>query len=189
RGGRRAGPGGDPAGRRRRARGRQGAALPDEPARLPRRRPRVLDRLGPSEHAVGRHRAVRRPAGRRRRGGSVHGGGRRPGRVGGAGRAARRRPAVRDHRPDGLVDGARGGDVSWIGGDHPNMPWDGAGLGVAPLDGDGVAGPYAVVAGGPDESVAQAEWREDETLYAITDPTGWWNVHEVAREGGRSRNL
>ena len=46
-----------------------------------------------------------------------------------------------------------GGHVAWIGWDHPAMPWDGTELCVAPLGADGTAGPYEVVAGGPEESV------------------------------------
>ncbi|WP_240972292.1 prolyl oligopeptidase family serine peptidase [Nonomuraea composti] len=79
--------------------------------------------------------------------------------------------------------------VAWIGWDHPNMPWDGTELCVAPLSGDGTAGPYEVVAGGPRESVCQAEWRDDTSLYAVTDPTGWWNVHLVPLDGSPGRNL
>ncbi|AQZ64608.1 peptidase S9 [[Actinomadura] parvosata subsp. kistnae] len=79
--------------------------------------------------------------------------------------------------------------VAWIGWDHPNMPWDGTELCVAPLSDDGTAGPYEVVAGGPRESVCQAEWRDDTSLYAVTDPTGWWNVHLVPLDGSPGRNL
>ncbi|MFI7441812.1 S9 family peptidase [Nonomuraea indica] len=82
-----------------------------------------------------------------------------------------------------------GRHVCWIGWDHPNMPWDGTELCVAPLDDTGVAGPYEVVAGGPRESVTQAEWRDADSLYAVTDPTGWWNVHLVRRDGAGARNL
>ncbi|GAA3805344.1 prolyl oligopeptidase family serine peptidase [Sphaerisporangium flaviroseum] len=82
-----------------------------------------------------------------------------------------------------------GGQVAWIGYDHPNMPWDGTSLCVAPLQDDGTAGPYRVVAGGPEEAVAQAEWRDDGALYAVTDPTGWWNIHLVPLDGSPPRNL
>ncbi|MEO3790249.1 prolyl oligopeptidase family serine peptidase [Nonomuraea sp. B10E15] len=82
-----------------------------------------------------------------------------------------------------------GRQVAWIGWDHPNMPWDGTELCVAELRADGTAGPHRVVAGGPRESVAQAEWRDDAALYAVTDPTGWWNVHLVPAGGGPGRNL
>ncbi|GII67266.1 acyl-peptide hydrolase [Sphaerisporangium krabiense] len=82
-----------------------------------------------------------------------------------------------------------GRQVAWIGWDHPNMPWDGTELCVAPLREDGTAGPYRVVAGGPEESVAQAEWRDDGALYAVTDATGWWNIHLVPVDGGPAENL
>ncbi|MFG1876224.1 prolyl oligopeptidase family serine peptidase [Sphaerisporangium sp. NPDC049003] len=83
-------------------------------------------------------------------------------------------------------DGRR---LAWIGWDHPAMPWDGTELCVAPLRDDGTAGPYRVVAGGPHEAVAQAEWRDDGALYAVTDPTGWWNIHLVPLDGTPPRNL
>ncbi|MEV3981122.1 prolyl oligopeptidase family serine peptidase [Nonomuraea sp. NPDC049758] len=82
-----------------------------------------------------------------------------------------------------------GARIAWIGWNHPDMPWDGTELCVADLSPDGVAGPHRVVAGGPEESVTQAEWRDEESLYAITDPTGWWNVHLVHLDGSPSRNL
>ncbi|WP_187368159.1 prolyl oligopeptidase family serine peptidase [Nonomuraea terrae] len=82
-----------------------------------------------------------------------------------------------------------GRNVAWIGWDHPNMPWDGTELCVAPLSAEGTAGAYEVVAGGPQESVVQAEWRDERSLYAVTDPTGWWNVHLVPLDGSPARNL
>ncbi|MCW2879376.1 MAG: acyl-peptide hydrolase [Sphaerisporangium sp.] len=82
-----------------------------------------------------------------------------------------------------------GGQVAWIGWDHPDMPWDGTSLCVAPLRDDGTAGPYRVVAGGPAEAVTQAEWRDDGALYAVTDPTGWWNIHLVPLDGTAPRDL
>ncbi|MDH2430701.1 prolyl oligopeptidase family serine peptidase [Sphaerisporangium sp. TRM90804] len=82
-----------------------------------------------------------------------------------------------------------GRQIAWIGWDHPNMPWDGTELCVAPLREDGTAGPSRVVAGGPSEAVVQAEWRDEDALYAVTDPTGWWNVHLVPLDGTPPRNL
>ncbi|MFC7639758.1 prolyl oligopeptidase family serine peptidase [Streptosporangium lutulentum] len=82
-----------------------------------------------------------------------------------------------------------GTHIAWIGWDHPAMPWDGTELCVAPLDENGSAGPYRVVAGGPDESVIQAEWRDDGALYALTDPDGWWNLHLIPLDGSPARNL
>jgi dipeptidyl aminopeptidase/acylaminoacyl peptidase len=79
--------------------------------------------------------------------------------------------------------------IAWIGWDHPAMPWDGTELCVAPLRADGTAGPHRVVAGGPAEAVAQAEWRDDDALYAVTDPTGWWNLYLIPLDGGPARAL
>ncbi|WP_406316432.1 prolyl oligopeptidase family serine peptidase [Streptosporangium sp. NBC_01639] len=82
-----------------------------------------------------------------------------------------------------------GTHVAWIGWNHPAMPWDGTELCVAPLDATGSAGSHRVVAGGPEESVIQAEWRDDGALYALTDPDGWWNLHLVSLDGSPARNL
>ncbi|NEE03691.1 S9 family peptidase [Phytoactinopolyspora halotolerans] len=74
--------------------------------------------------------------------------------------------------------------LSWIGWDHPSMPWDSTELRIAPIedDGDGrpVAGAPARVAGGPDEAVVQAEWESSgDALLYVSDPSGWWNLHRV----------
>ncbi|MFF9345136.1 alpha/beta hydrolase family protein [Streptomyces sp. NPDC014773] len=77
-----------------------------------------------------------------------------------------------------------GRHVSWIGWDHPNMPWDGTELCVAPLKEDGTAGVHGVRAGGPRESVVQAEWKDNDSLWAVTDPDGWWTLHVVPAHKG-----
>ncbi|MPZ80636.1 MAG: prolyl oligopeptidase family serine peptidase [Actinophytocola sp.] len=79
-------------------------------------------------------------------------------------------------------DGTR---VAWIGWDHPRMPWDGAELCVAPLAGPGA---YEVLAGGPRESPCQVEWESPESLLALSDPDGWWNLFRIGLDGSR-RNL
>jgi dipeptidyl aminopeptidase/acylaminoacyl peptidase len=61
--------------------------------------------------------------------------------------------------------------------DHPNMPWDGSELWVAPLD-PPEAGER--VAGGPGESIWQPEWDPDGRLHWVSDRTGWWQLY---REG------
>ncbi|MFB7397709.1 prolyl oligopeptidase family serine peptidase [Streptomyces sp. NPDC056191] len=80
-----------------------------------------------------------------------------------------------------------GRHLSWIGWDHPNMPWDGTELCVAPLTSRGTAGAHTVRAGGPRESVVQAEWRDAENLWAVTDPDGWWNLHIMPAHEGPAR--
>ncbi|WP_129668664.1 S9 family peptidase [Phytoactinopolyspora endophytica] len=73
-----------------------------------------------------------------------------------------------------------GGRLSWIGWDHPSMPWDSTELRVAAIDDDGSVGTPVTVAGGADEAVVQAEWDSGDALLYVSDPTGWWNLHRVA---------
>ena len=86
-----------------------------------------------------------------------------------------------------------GTKLAWISWNHPNMPWDGTELRVAALREDGEAGAPVTVAGstlvmgGPDESVLAPAWRDDATLYAISDASGWWNLYEVPRRRRRRR--
>ncbi|MGI5500374.1 prolyl oligopeptidase family serine peptidase [Lentzea sp. CA-135723] len=77
----------------------------------------------------------------------------------------------------------RGDQVAWLGWNHPAMPWDGTELLVAGIAADGTLGAPAVVLGGPAESVTQADWAPDGTLLALTDRTGWWNLHRVTADG------
>lgn len=68
-------------------------------------------------------------------------------------------------------DGTR---LAWISWEHPQMPWDGTELHVAPLL-DGSTGEGEIIAGGTDVSVLQPEWLDDERLLFLSDVTGWWN--------------
>jgi hypothetical protein len=52
-------------------------------------------------------------------------------------------------------DGRR---LAWLTWNHPNMPWGGCELWVAPVAEDGSLGPSELVAGGIDESICQPEW-------------------------------
>ncbi|MFJ7269916.1 prolyl oligopeptidase family serine peptidase [Streptomyces sp. NPDC099050] len=79
-----------------------------------------------------------------------------------------------------------GGDrVAWLGWEHPDMPWDTTDLMTAGIRADGTLGPAVPLMGGDGESVTQTEWAADGsgTLYAVSDPDGWWNVHAVPRDG------
>ncbi len=79
--------------------------------------------------------------------------------------------------PTPLPDGTR---LAWICWDHPRMPWDGTELRVTALDG---AGPVTaksqqqLIMGCATESVLAPVWRDDRSLYAISDRSGWWNLH------------
>ncbi|GHH93028.1 S9 family peptidase [Streptomyces capillispiralis] len=99
------------------------------------------------------------------------------------GSAAEDRAAVRElsdgrHR---FVTGPRlspdGRRAAWIAWDHPRMPWDGTELLVADVTPDGTLGAARTVAGGPEESVAQADWTHDGRLLHSSDRTGWWNLY------------
>ncbi|MFC6084635.1 S9 family peptidase [Sphaerisporangium aureirubrum] len=78
-------------------------------------------------------------------------------------------------------DGAHLAYICW---DHPCMPWTGTELRVARLAG----GDSRCVRGGPAESVLAPRWKDDRTLYLVTDRSGWWNLEEATLDGG-SRQL
>ncbi|WP_128382044.1 prolyl oligopeptidase family serine peptidase [Streptomyces cavernae] len=101
------------------------------------------------------------------------------------GSAAQDRAAVREltgarHR---FVTGPRlrpdGRRAVWLAWDHPRMPWDGTELMMAEVAEDGTFGESWTFGGGPDESVAQAEWAPDGTLLYSSDRGGWWNLYRA----------
>ncbi|MEU1042016.1 prolyl oligopeptidase family serine peptidase [Streptomyces sp. NPDC005907] len=105
------------------------------------------------------------------------------------GSAARDRDAVRELTGDEhrFVTGPRlspdGRRAAWLAWDHPRMPWDGTELLVADVTDDGTLSGARAVAGGPEESVAQADWAGDGSLLYSSDRTGWWNLYRVAPTG------
>jgi dipeptidyl aminopeptidase/acylaminoacyl peptidase len=77
-----------------------------------------------------------------------------------------------------------GTQLAWLQWNHPNMPWDGTELYVAPLDAEGrIASKPRRVAGGVDESIFQPRWSPDGRLYFISDRSGWWNLYRETRDG------
>jgi dipeptidyl aminopeptidase/acylaminoacyl peptidase len=81
--------------------------------------------------------------------------------------------------PTPSPDGAR---LAWISWNHPHMPWDGTELRVASVTQDGV-GQGRLVKGGLRESVLAPAWRDNTSLYVVTDWTGWWNIYQVGLTG------
>jgi dipeptidyl aminopeptidase/acylaminoacyl peptidase len=74
-------------------------------------------------------------------------------------------------------DGTR---LAWICWDHPRMPWDGTELRAAALNGAGPVSDKAqqqLIMGGEAESVLAPVWRDDRSLYVISDRSGWWNLY------------
>ena len=60
------------------------------------------------------------------------------------------------------------------------MPWDGTELRAGSVsDGAIDVADAALLMGGPEESVLAPLWRDDATVYAISDVSGWWNLYEV----------
>ena len=67
--------------------------------------------------------------------------------------------------------------LAWTCWEHPNMPWDGTELWVAPLEDIADA---RLLAGGPGESVFQPEWDAEGRLHFVSDRDGWWNLYRAA---------
>ena len=76
-----------------------------------------------------------------------------------------------------------GDRLAWLSWNHPNMPWDGTELFVAPFTGDGSVAQPRKVAGGSDESIFQPSWAPDGTLFFVSDRSNWWNLY--AQRDGR----
>jgi dipeptidyl aminopeptidase/acylaminoacyl peptidase len=68
--------------------------------------------------------------------------------------------------------------LAWTCWDHPDMPWDGTELWLAPLRDPAEA---QLIAGGRQESIFQPEWDPQGRLHFVSDRDGWWNLYR--REG------
>ncbi len=73
-----------------------------------------------------------------------------------------------------------GTNLAWIEWDHPAMPWDATRLCVAPLRD---VSDVRVVAGGPDEAVAEPRWTSQGDLVWLSDRSGFTNLY-AERPGG-----
>jgi dienelactone hydrolase len=79
--------------------------------------------------------------------------------------------------PTPSPDGTR---LAWICWDHPQMPWDGTELRVAALDDGGPVSNKSqqqLIMGCHTESVLAPVWRDDRSLYVVSDRSGWWNLY------------
>ncbi len=82
--------------------------------------------------------------------------------------------------PTPSPDGRR---LAWICWNHPRMPWDGTELRVASVE-DGMPGKGWLVKGGVGESVLAPLWRDETSLYMISDWPGWWNIYQLSLSSG-----
>jgi len=71
--------------------------------------------------------------------------------------------------------------LAWTCWDHPNMPWDGTELWVAPIEAPEQA---RRLAGGPEESIFQPGWDEQGRLHFVSDRDGWWNLYRLEGDLG-----
>jgi dipeptidyl aminopeptidase/acylaminoacyl peptidase len=90
------------------------------------------------------------------------------------------------HKIDVLVGGCdfyasprlnpSGTKLAWLSWNHPNLPWDGTNLQIANLTKGFLSAP-TFIAGGASESIFQPQWLDDESLYFVSDRTGWSNLY------------
>lgn len=104
------------------------------------------------------------------------------------------RPGNTGGRGEVLISGAdfysspvispNGAWLAWIEWSHPEMPWTSTRLCTAPLSYDNgrlTAGDKRIIAGiGTRESITEPQWRDDHTLIAVSDRSGWWNLWEFS---------
>jgi dipeptidyl aminopeptidase/acylaminoacyl peptidase len=85
-----------------------------------------------------------------------------------------------------LVDGADfyaaprlspdGSKLAWLEWRHPNMPWDGTTLRLAPVAGDGSIAKAETVAGSQSDWISQPRWSPDGILHFAAEPGDWMNL-------------
>ncbi|GGF01775.1 peptidase [Aliidongia dinghuensis] len=76
-----------------------------------------------------------------------------------------------------------GKTLVWLSWDHPDMPWDGTRLWLAPIDRTAKAETARLVAGAIPEAIVQPIWSPEGVLHFSSDRNGWWNLYAV-RDGG-----
>jgi len=74
-----------------------------------------------------------------------------------------------------------GKTLVWLSWDHPDMPWDGTRLWLAPID-QTKSSTVRLVAGAIPEAIVQPTWSPDGVLHFASDRSGWWNLY-VVRDG------
>ncbi len=92
-------------------------------------------------------------------------------------------------QPTWNADGSR---IAWVEWDFPNMPWDRTELRCATLmfdDGRPRLGASEVVAGGPDVAVFQPVFGPGDSIYYVSDESGWGHIYRHDVRSGETRQL
>jgi dipeptidyl aminopeptidase/acylaminoacyl peptidase len=69
-----------------------------------------------------------------------------------------------------------GSKLAWLSWNHPNLPWDGTNLQIANVINGFLSAP-TLIAGGANEAIFQPQWSSDNSLYFVSDRTGWGNLY------------
>ncbi|WP_310425893.1 S9 family peptidase [Chamaesiphon sp. VAR_48_metabat_135_sub] len=69
-----------------------------------------------------------------------------------------------------------GSKLAWLSWNHPNLPWDGTNLQIANVINGFLSAP-TLIAGGANEAIFQPQWSPDNSLYFVSDRTGWGNLY------------
>ncbi len=72
-----------------------------------------------------------------------------------------------------------GATLAWTEWHHPNLPWDGVELRVAPVSATGALGESTVLAGSAHDWVSQPRWSPDGILHFTAEPGDWANLFRV----------
>ncbi len=73
--------------------------------------------------------------------------------------------------------------LAWISWEHPQMPWDGTELRVSRISSQGDLEASNVRAGSTSEAVNSPVWANNESLFYISDKSGFWNIWETSSLG------
>jgi len=72
-----------------------------------------------------------------------------------------------------------GRSLVWLEWHHPNLPWDGTELQLAPVDASGALGAVTTVAGSTHDWISQPRWSPEGILHFVAEPDGWMNLQRL----------
>ena len=73
--------------------------------------------------------------------------------------------------------------LAFLAWDHPNLPWDGTELFVAPIAADGSLRAPERLAGSATDWIAQPVWSPSGVLHFVAEPEGWMNLYRAGERG------